>query len=67
MGQTSTDLYKARERWHDLKAAAGACAMVVVSVCIILALANWLPIPPRTINLHLDGPIVIQVVPAGTR
>jgi hypothetical protein len=67
MGQTSADLYKAQERWDALKAVVGTCAAVAVTVCIILALANWLPTPPQTINVHLDGPIVIQIVPAGTR
>jgi hypothetical protein len=59
--QTRFELFKAQLRWEPWKALAAMIAAAAVFMGGVLAASNWVrPSTPRTINVHLDAPLVVQ-------
>jgi len=57
-------LYRTQARWEPLKGVAALAAAAAVFMGFVLAGINWLrPPAPQMINVHLDQPLQIQMLP----
>jgi hypothetical protein len=52
-------LYKVQARWEPYKALAALVGAAAIFAGSVLALSNWIARQPQTINVHLDGPLLM--------